>query len=59
MVAGFQVPEIPFREVVDKVGAALFWQSGPTALNVGGTGPATVIARLNVVAHCPDCGVKR
>ena len=37
MVAGAQVPVMPFNEVPGSAGAAEFWQSGPIAVNVGVT----------------------
>ena len=35
IVAGLQIPVIPFVEVIGSAGAVLFRQSGPTAVNVG------------------------
>jgi hypothetical protein len=58
IVAGFQVPVIPLLEVVGKTGAALFWQSGPIASNVGATWSPMVILKVAVVPHCPPLGVK-
>ena len=37
MVAGLQVPVMPFNEVPGSAGAAEFWQSGPISVNVGVT----------------------
>ena len=35
IVAGLQVPAIPFVDVAGRVGAVLFRHSGPIAVNVG------------------------
>jgi hypothetical protein len=58
MVAGLHVPVMPLVDVVGKVGAALFWQSGPICVNVGVTCAFTVMLSDAVVAHCPADGVK-
>ena len=58
MVAGLHVPGIPLFDVVGKVGAALFWQSGPIQVNVGVICGSIVTLKVAVVAHCPADGVK-
>ena len=58
MVAGLHVPGIPLLDVVGNVGAALFWQSGPIAVNVGVTCGLIVTLKVAVIAHCPAEGVK-
>ena len=58
MVAGLHVPGIPLFDVVGKVGAALFWQSGPIAVNVGVICGSIVTLKVAVFAHCPADGVK-
>jgi len=35
IVAGFQIPVIPFVEVAGRVGAVLFWQIEPIAVKIG------------------------
>ena len=55
---GFQVPEIPFVEVVGKIGAVLPEQSVFVIENVGVIELPTVTFNVNVVAHCPAVGVK-
>jgi hypothetical protein len=57
MVAGLQVPVIPLLDVVGNVGAVLFWQSGPIAVNVGVTCGLMVTLKVVAVAHCPADGV--
>jgi len=58
MVAGFQVPVMPFNEMVGKEGPEEFWQYGPKALNMGARFGFTTIVREAVVAHWPASGVK-
>ena len=58
IVAGFQVPIIPFVDVDGKPGAAEFWQSGPMRLNIGAIWLLIVTESIAVVAHCPAPGVK-
>ncbi|KAF5030964.1 hypothetical protein DSECCO2_632680 [anaerobic digester metagenome] len=58
MVAGFQEPVMPLSEISGRVGAVLFWQSGPICANAGVTSSSTVTSRVAVVAHCPASGVK-
>ena len=57
IVAGFHVPVILLVDVAGSAGATLFWQSGPTCVNVGVTFGVTVIVSVVVVAHCPAAGV--
>ena len=57
-MAGFQVPGIPFVEVAGRSGALLFWQIDPIAAKSGLICGLTVIAIVDVVAHCPVAGVK-
>ena len=35
IVAGIQVPEMPFNEVAGRAGGVEFWHSGPIGSNVG------------------------
>ena len=51
IVAGDQVPVIPFVDVANKAGAALFRHSDPIAVNVGVTCPVITISIVDVVAH--------
>ena len=55
---GFQVPTIPFVEVVGNVGAVLPEQSVFAIENVGVIELLTVTFNVNEVAHCPAFGVK-
>jgi len=56
-VAGFQVPVIPFVEVVDNTGAVVFAQIGATALKLGII-VFTFMVNVAVVAQIPAVGVK-
>ena len=58
MVAGLHVPVIPLFDVAGSVGAVLFWQSGPIAVNVGVICGSTIMVSVVVIAHCPADGVK-
>ena len=51
IVAGLHVPVIPLVEVVGSVGAALFWQSGPIAVNAGVINGLMVIINDPLIAH--------
>ena len=51
MVAGLHVPLIPLLDVEGNVGAVLFWQSGPIAVNVGVTCGLMVMLNVAVIAH--------
>ena len=55
---GFQVPTIPFVEVVGNVGATVPEQSVFAIENVGVIELLTVTFNVNEVAHCPAFGVK-
>ena len=50
MVAGLHVPGMPLFEVAGSAGGALFWQSGPMAVNVGVTCGSIVM--LKVAGQC-------
>ena len=58
IVAGLHVPGMPLLDVAGKVGAALFWQSDPIAVNVGVICGLIVMLNVAVIAHCPAEGVK-
>ena len=51
IVAGNQVPVIPFVEVDAKAGAVLFWQSGPMASKAGVMLLVMAISIVTTVAH--------
>ena len=51
LIAGDQVPVMPFVEVVGKVEIVAPLQYGPTAANVGVTFGVMVIVSVVVVAH--------
>ena len=57
MVAGFHVPVTPLLDVNGNVGAVLFWQSGPIAVNVGVSCGLIIMLSDAVVAHWPAAGV--
>ena len=56
-VAGFQVPVIPFEEVVGNTGATAPGQIAGMVVNVGVTSGLTVTVKVVVVAHNPAVGV--
>ena len=58
MVDGLHVPLTPLLEVVGNAGAVAFWQSGPTAVNIGVCRVVMVISIVVVVPHWPAFGVK-
>jgi hypothetical protein len=58
IVAGLQVPVIPFADVNGSKGATEFKQSEPNGLKVGVTFELTVTVTVVVVAHWPASGVK-
>ena len=58
MVAGLQVPLMPLLEEAGNVGAGLFRQSGPMAVNTGVTLEDIVMSMLTGAAHSPAAGVK-
>ena len=57
LIAGDQVPVIPFVEIVGSVNEPPL-QIGAIALNVGVTGAPTFTVNVAVVAHWPAFGVK-
>jgi hypothetical protein len=57
-IAGFQVPVIPFVEVVGKTGAAAPLHIGAIVANVGVTIGFTVTVIVGDVAHWPVAGTK-
>jgi hypothetical protein len=57
IVAGLQVPVIPFIDVVGSVGEIDPVQIGFTAAKVGMMLELTVTSNVVVVAHCPTAGV--
>jgi hypothetical protein len=58
IVAGLQVPVMPFEDIAGSIGATLFWQSGPIWANAGVIELVIVTCIVAVVAHCPAAGVK-
>ena len=58
LVAGLHVPVMPLLDVAGNVGAVLFWQSGPIAVNDGVICGLMVTLSVVVVAHSPAAGVK-
>jgi len=56
LIAGDQVPVIPFVEAVGKAGITSPEQYGPTAAKVGVTFGLIVIVKFCVVAHSPAVG---
>jgi hypothetical protein len=56
--AGFQVPVIPFIEVVGNIGAVAPLQIGAMAVNVGVIIGFTVTVIVGDVAHWPVAGTK-
>jgi hypothetical protein len=57
-VVGFQVPVIPFIEVVGKIGATAPLQIEVAIVNVGVIIGFTVTVIVGDVAHCPVLGTK-
>jgi hypothetical protein len=57
MVAGDQVPAIPFVDVLGKEGATEFWHKGPIAVNVGVVNAFIVTEMLPLSAQMPALGV--
>ena len=55
---GFQFPEIPFGEVVFKIGAVVPLQSDSDVAKFGTMEAFTVTTKVAVEAHCPGFGVK-
>ena len=58
ITAGFQVPDIPFKEVDGNKGAVVPKQKSAMALKLGVTIGFTVMVKVAVEAHCPPLGVK-
>ena len=58
IVAGFQLPDIPFNETTGRIGRASFWQRGPIAVNNGVVCGVIVIDIVIELAHFPAVGVK-
>ena len=58
MIAGDQVPVMPFIDVNGSTGTAVPEQIGAIAANVGVTTGVTVTSIVVVVAHWPASGVK-
>ena len=56
-VAGFQLPVIPFVDVVGSVGEIDPVQIGFTAAKVGVMLELTITSKVVVAAHCPVTGV--
>jgi hypothetical protein len=50
IVAGLQVPVIPFDDVVGNVGAEEFWHRGPTETNVAVT---IFVITTDIVVEAP------
>ena len=58
IVAGFQIPEIPFGEVVFKTGAAAPLHKVNVVAKSGIIVGFTVTFKVIPEAHCPEFGVK-
>ena len=58
IVAGDQVPETPFGDVVPKIGAVLPEQNDGMAAKLVTTRGVTVTFNICVVEHWPAAGVK-
>ncbi|MNY61934.1 hypothetical protein D3C86_1986830 [compost metagenome] len=57
MIAGLQLPLIPFREVAGKALIEVPAHTGPTVVNAGVRIGFTVMVMVVTVAHCPAVGV--
>jgi hypothetical protein len=57
MVAGIQLPIIPFVDVVGSVGPGEFWQTGGIGLKSGVTWLVINMLIVVVVPHWPGAGV--
>jgi len=57
LIAGLQVPLMPFVEVVGRAGIEAPEQNGPAELKAGVTTGLIVIVSVVVTAHCPADGV--
>ena len=58
MVAGFQVPVMPFSEVAGNVPGVAPVQYGPSWVKVGVAEVLTTTVMVAIVPHCPTLGVK-
>jgi hypothetical protein len=58
ITAGLHVPAMSLFEVAGKVGAVVFWQSGPIWVNDGVISVVTSISIVTSAAHWPAAGVK-
>ena len=58
IIEGFHVPVIPFAELVGKVGAILFLQSGAIGLKTGTLKSIISTDITTELAHWPTFGVK-
>jgi hypothetical protein len=58
MLAGNQVPMMPFKEFNGSTSGVSFRQYGPNCVNVGVTIGLTVMVIVVTLAHCPTFGVK-
>ena len=58
IVEGNHVPEMLFKEVIGKLGAAVPLQKAGIWAKVGVVCVVTVVVKVAVVAHCPALGVK-
>lgn len=58
IAAGFQVPVIPFMDVVGRTGAVAFWHRDPIALKAGATCEVMITDIDAVAPHWPPSGVK-
>jgi len=58
LIAGLQVPVMPFVEINGKAGITVPAQYGPTAAKVGVSNGSMMIVTLVIAAHWPSAGVK-
>ena len=58
MVEGDQVPLTPFNELGGNPPGVVFWQYGPSCVNVGKVGLVMTMVMVVIDAHCPALGVK-
>jgi len=57
LIGADHVPEMPLLDVLERDGAAAFWQSGETCVKTGATGLFTVMTIVEFDAQSPDVGV--
>jgi hypothetical protein len=57
MVAGLHVPFTPLFDSVGSAVAVVFWQKGPSWVNVGVIGAVTTISIVVTIACWPEAGV--